>query len=59
MTTSFPHHCPRCRDTESFYGRLLFEDEVKEIEAGTIKKPTCPNHKDEVVRLVPSGRKKS
>lgn len=44
-----PHVCPVCTG-ENYYGRFIHrgEDEV----------PTCPNHKDETVVLVPgSGAK--
>ena len=41
-----PHHCPVCVDA-NFYGRYVHRGETEE--------PTCPNHKDEKVVLVPAS----
>lgn len=53
---AIPYVCPECRDTENYYGLLVFP--VPDgIEWTPI--PTCPNHKnadtgeDKVVELVP------
>lgn len=48
MTTlPVPMVCPRCRETENYYGRLVFDGE---------ENVKCPNHGDEEVLLVPSER---
>lgn len=46
-----PFVCPECRDTENYYGILVFP--------GATEPATCPNHKTEtgeikVVLLVPA-----
>jgi hypothetical protein len=43
---STPYHCPKCLNTEEFYGILVFE--------GDDTDPICPNHGDIVVQLVPA-----
>lgn len=40
---TIPYVCPKCRDTEDYYGILAFPD-----AQGLTTIPMCPNHKDPV-----------
>lgn len=54
MSTTVAYVCPVCRDTDSYFGLLLFPD-----DEGNVVIPTCPNHRnadgtEDAVLLVPA-----
>lgn len=70
MTTATPYVCPACRDTEAYYGRLVFPAELPPTDdqfnavaehggaISTPEPPRCPNHKRPVL-LVPVQQKEN
>lgn len=44
MTKAVPMVCLVCKHQGSYYGRLVFPQELEPDEAGVVTEPECPNH---------------